>query len=208
VLYHCDAVQAVGKVPILLKSMPIDYLSLTGHKFNAPKGIGALYVQRKAPFFPYLYGGHQERERRGGTENVPLAVGLGAAAKLASKSSVHYATKIGPLRDLLENDILKLLPIAERNGSADQRIANTANLTFNGILSESLLLLLDQEGICASSGSACLADSETPSHVISAMKPGDAAKQVIRFSFGSENTAKEIKIIVSVLQNCIRKLTS
>jgi cysteine desulfurase len=209
VLYHCDAVQAAGKMPIRLKSMPIDYLSIAGHKINAPKGIGALYVQRKVPFSPYLYGGHQEREQRGGTENVPLIVGLGIAAQLAMKKSRDYAREASPLRDNLEREILRLMPIAERNGKADQRIANTSNISFKGILSESLLLLLDQDGICASSGSACLADSETPSHVVAAMKPdSNAAKEAIRFSISPGLSDQDIAKVTSSVAALVSKLTS
>jgi cysteine desulfurase len=160
VLYHCDAVQAAGKVPIDVQKVPADYLSLTGHKFHAPKGIGALYIRRKAPFAPLIYGGHQERNRRGGTENVPLIVGMGRAAELARKHLPGYDTQVRPLRDELEEGILRGIPNTELNGHKTQRLANTANITFHGIESEALLILLDKEGICASSGSACLADSQ------------------------------------------------
>lgn len=182
--YHCDAVQAVGKLPMKLKDLPIDYLSLTGHKIGAPKGIGALYVQKKAPFVPFVQGGHQERSRRGGTENVASIVGLGTAAAIAQKKLPKYDSIVRPLRDALEEGILSTIPNTERNGHATQRLANTANITFQGIESEALLLLLDQAGICASSGSACLADSPDPSHVIAAMKPGKAARQCVRLSLG------------------------
>ncbi len=171
VLYHCDAVQAAGKVEIDVRKIPADYLSLTGHKFHAPKGIGALYVRRKSPFSPLVYGGHQERNRRGGTESVPLIVGMGKAAELARKHLPDYEKKVRPLRDELEEGILGSIPNTELNGHKTQRFANTTNITFHGIESEALLILLDKEGICASSGSACLADSDEPSHVIKAMKP-------------------------------------
>ncbi len=193
VLYHCDAVQAAGKVEIDVRKVPVDYLSLTGHKFHAPKGIGALYVRRKAPFSPYVHGGHQERNRRGGTESVPLIVGLGKAAELARKHLAGYEKKIRPLRDKLEEGILNSIPDTELNGHKTQRIANTSNISFHGIESEALLIILDKEGICASSGSACLADSDEPSHVIKAMKPDSAAsRQMIRFSLGLETTCEEV----------------
>jgi cysteine desulfurase len=194
VLYHCDAVQAAGKVAIDVRQVPMDYLSLTGHKFHAPKGIGALFVRRQAPFSPLIHGGHQERNRRGGTESVPLIVGMGKAAELARKHLLGYEKKVRPLRDKLEEGILNAVPNTELNGHKTQRLANTANITFHGIESEALLLLLDKEGVCASSGSACLADSDEPSHVVRAMKPESAAsRQMIRFSLDAANTADEIK---------------
>ncbi len=184
ILYHCDAVRAAGKLPINLRTFPCDYLSLTGHKIGATKGIGALYVHRKAPFVPLIHGGHQERSCRGGTENVAAIAGLGAAASIALKRLPHYDSTIRPLRDSLESGILAAIPGTGVNGHATQRLANTTNLHFPGIESEALLLLLDQAGICASSGSACLADSPDPSHVIAAMKPADAARQSVRLSLG------------------------
>ncbi len=201
VLYHCDAVQAAGKVPIDVRKIPVDYLSMTGHKFHAPKGIGALYVRRKAPFSPLIYGGHQERNRRGGTENVALIVGMGKAAELARKHLPDYEKKVRPLRDELEEGILSSIPNTELNGHKTQRIANTTNISFHGIESEALLILLDKEGICASSGSACLADSEEPSHVIKAMKPNTAAsRQMIRFSIDTATTQVEIRSVVGAVQ--------
>ncbi|MGH9432468.1 MAG: cysteine desulfurase family protein [Terriglobia bacterium] len=193
VLYHCDAVQAAGKAPIDVRKVPADYLSLTGHKFHAPKGIGALYVRRKAPFSPLIYGGHQERNRRGGTENVPLIVGMGKAAELARKHLPGYENKVRPMRDELERGILNSIPNTELNGHKTQRLANTTNITFHGIESEALLILLDKEGICASSGSACLADSDEPSHVIKAMKPeANQSRSMIRFSLGLETTCGQL----------------
>lgn len=193
VLYHCDAVQAAGKIEIAVQTIPIDYLSLTGHKFHAPKGIGALYVRRKTPVSPYVHGGHQERNLRGGTESVPLIVGMGKAAQLARKHLPDYDKKVRPMRDALEEIILNSIPNTELNGHKTQRLANTTNITFHGIESEALLLLLDKEGICASSGSACLADSDEPSHVIKAMKPeGNQSRSMIRFSLGLETTGAEV----------------
>lgn len=197
VLYHSDAVQAAGKVEIDVSrdgGMQADYLSLTGHKFHAPKGIGALYVRRKAPFSPMIHGGHQERSLRGGTENVALIVGMGKAAELARKHSANYEKTVRPLRDALEEGILGSIPTTELNGDKTQRLANTTNITFHGIESEALLILLDQAGVCASSGSACLADSDEPSHVVKAMKPESAAsRQMIRLSLGLATTATEIE---------------
>ncbi|MBI3950790.1 MAG: aminotransferase class V-fold PLP-dependent enzyme [Acidobacteria bacterium] len=193
VLYHCDAVQAAGN-EIDVRKLPTDYLSLTGHKFHALKGIGALYVRRKAPFSPLIHGGHQERNLRGGTESVPLIVGMGKAAELTRKHLPGYEKKVRPLRDKLEEGILSSIANTELNGHKTERLANTTNITFHGIESEALLILLDKEGICASSGSACLADSDEPSHVVKAMKPESAAsRQMIRFSLDAANTADEIK---------------
>ena len=207
VLFHCDAVQAVGKVPIDVRKLPVDYLSITGHKFHAPKGIGALYIRRKSRFIPLVYGGHQERGMRGGTENVPLIVGLGKAAALAQRQLPDYTAKVRPLRDKLEQGILDAIARTELNGHPSQRLANTTNITFHGIESEALLLLLDKEGICASSGSACLADSDEPSHVVKAMKPESAAsRQMIRFSLGVENKSKEITALFVALQTDVAAL--
>lgn len=194
VLFHCDAVQAAGKIETDVRKVSVDYLSLTGHKFHAPKGIGALYVRRKTPFIPLAYGGHQENNRRGGTENVALIVGLGKAAELARKHPAGYDKKVRPLRDALEEGILSSIPNTELNGHKTQRLANTTNITFRGIESEALLILLDKEGVCASSGSACLADSDEPSHVVKAMKPDTAAsRQMIRFSLDAAHTKAEVK---------------
>lgn len=207
VMYHCDAVQAVGKTTINTRKTAINYLSLTGHKFHAPKGIGALYVRRKTPFSPFINGGHQERGLRGGTENVPLIVGMGKAAELARKSLPNYDRKVRPLRDKLEDGILKSIPNTELNGHKSQRLANTTNISFQGIEAEALLILLDQAGICASSGSACLADSDEPSHVIKAMKPNSiSARQMIRFSLGTGNTQSEIMNACNVLRATVELL--
>lgn len=209
VLFHCDAVQAVGKVPIDVRKVQPDYLSLTGHKLHAPKGIGALYVRRKAPFKSYLIGGHQERGLRGGTENVALIAGLGKAAELASRNISKFDAIVRPLRDALENGILQTIPDTELNGHRTERLANTTNITFRGIESEALLLLLDQEGICASSGSACLADSDEPSHVVTAMKPeSSAARQMIRFSLDPANTAAEIESALQAIRQSVTTLRS
>jgi cysteine desulfurase len=206
VLFHCDAVQAFGKLHIDVKRLPVDYLSITGHKVNAPKGIGALYIRRKAPFSPLIYGGHQERGLRGGTESVPLIVGFGKAAAAAQKSLSNYAQRVRTLRDTLENGILKSIPNTELNGHPEQRLVNTSNITFHGIESEALLLMLDKEGICASSGSACLADSDEPSHVVKAMKPDSgASRQMIRFSLdgtiSEKRVAEAVQAVIKVTKN-------
>lgn len=207
VLFHCDAVQAIGKIPINMREVPVDYLSITGHKFGAPKGIGALYVRRKTPFAPLIVGGHQERGLRGGTECVPLIVGLGKAAELARQHLPDYDKTVRPLRDALEEGILSSIPNTELNGHKTQRLVNTTNLTFHGIESEALLILLDQEGICASSGSACLADSDEPSHVVKAMKPeSTASRQMIRFSLGLENARTDINSVIAAARKTVTAL--
>jgi cysteine desulfurase len=201
-------VQAVGKLPINLKSLPIDYVSLSAHKLGGPKGVGALVVRKGAPFAPHLHGGHQERGRRGGTENVAGIVGLGRAAELARTELPAYAAAVQPLRDRLESELLARVSSAERNGHATQRLPNTTNLTFPGIESEALLLLLDQAGICASAGSACLADSDEPSHVVRAMKPESAAsRQMVRFSLGKETTMPEIAAAISAVVTVVGRLS-
>jgi len=207
VLFHCDAVQTAGKVEIDVREVQAHYLSLTGHKFYAPKGIGALYVRRKTPFSPFVHGGHQERNFRGGTECVPLIVGMGKASELARRHLPQYDKKVRPLRDALEEGILRTIPNTELNGHKTQRLANTTNITFHGIESEALLILLDQEGICASSGSACLADSDEPSHVVKAMKPeSTASRQMIRFSLDFSNSEDEIKRTLKGLQRTSKML--
>ncbi len=207
VLYHCDAVQAAGKIPITVHTLPVDYLSLTGHKFHASKGIGALYVRRKAPFLPFVHGGHQERNRRGGTENVAFVVGMGKAAELARKHLADYDQKVRPLRDALEDGILGMIADTELNGHKTHRLANTTNITFQGIESEAVLLLLDREGVCVSSGSACLADSDEPSHVIRAMKPdSSASRQMIRFSLDRNTRQADVTATLHVVQWSVRAL--
>jgi cysteine desulfurase len=206
VLFHCDAVQAVGKLPVNLRNFPCDYLSLTGHKIGATKGIGALYVHRKAPFVPLIHGGHQERSRRGGTENVAAIAGLGVAAAIALDNLPSYDRMCRALRDALESNLLAAIPGSEVNGHKIQRLANTSNIHIPGIESEALLLLLDQTGICASSGSACLADSPDPSHVIAAMKPGEAARQSIRLSLGSHHTPEELNRVILAVESVVTAL--
>ncbi len=205
--YHCDAVQAAGKLLIDVRAIPFDYLSITGHKIGAPKGVGALYVQKKAPFVSFMHGGHQERSRRGGTENVASIVGLGTATAYAMRKPPKYKSIIRPVRDALEQGILTCIPNTELNGHSTQRLANTTNITFQGIESEALLLLLDQAGICASSGSACLADSPDPSHVIAAMKPGPSARQCVRFSLGTDTSLDQVNITVKRLRELIQTLS-
>jgi cysteine desulfurase len=207
ILFHCDAVQAAGKVEINVRHTPVDYLSLSGHKFYGPKGAGALYVRRNSPFVPFLHGGHQENGLRGGTENVPLIVGLGKAAELASQRLQDFDTKMRPLRDKLETSILAKISNTEVNGHTDLRLANTTNIIFRGVESETLLVLLDQAGICASKGSACLGNSDGPSHVIKAMKPeGVTARESLRFSLGVSSREEEVQACVDTLVQSVASL--
>jgi cysteine desulfurase len=202
--FHCDAVQAAGKLPIDFKTIPVDYLSLSAHKIGGPKGIGALIVRKNAPFVPYLHGGHQERARRGGTENIPGIMGFGCAADLARSELVNYAKRISVLRDYLETRLLASIPNTERNGNPTQRLPNTSSVTFPGIEAEALLLLLDQVGICASAGSACLADSDEPSHVIKAMKQGlTVSRHMIRFSLGGQLEPSQLDVVVGSVSRAI-----
>ena len=207
VLFHTDAVQAVGKVPIDLAKMPVDMLSLSGHKLHAPKGIGALYVRRGTRFSPYLIGGHQENNRRGGTESVPLIVALGKAAELAARHLEEEQTRVRALRDRLEQGILQSAPGAILNGHPTERLPNTSNVSFEYVEGEAILLMLDQQGICASSGSACTSGSLEPSHVLRAMGvPFTAAHGSIRFSLSRYNTREEIDKVLKVLPPIIRRL--
>jgi cysteine desulfurase len=207
ILFHTDAIQAVGKIPMKLPDLPIDMLSLSGHKLHAPKGIGALYVRRGTRFSPYMLGGHQEHSRRGGTESVPLIVALGKAAELAKANLPKESTAVQALRDRIENALLKATPDARVNGNRRLRLPNTSNISFEYVEGESILLMLDQHGICASSGSACTTGSLEPSHVLRAMGvPFTAAHGSVRFSLSVYNTAAEIDKVVEVLPPIIRRL--
>jgi len=207
VLFHTDAVQVAGKMSIDVSSIHVDYLSLAGHKINGPKGVGALYINRKAPFKPYLYGGHQERGWRGGTSNVPLIVGMGKASEVAAKKALHFHSVVSPLRDELEDGIVAALNGVVINGEHAPRLANTSNLSISGVPSEALLLMLDQEGLCASSGSACLAESDVPSHVIEAMKPTQkAASEAVRLSLSHDTTRKEILDAVRIISSSVKAI--
>jgi len=207
ILFHTDAVQAVGKVPTNVSELPIDMLSLSGHKIHAPKGVGALYVRRGTRFSPYIIGGHQEGNRRGGTESVPLAVALGKAAELAKQNLKKQTTQVAALRDRIERGLLENAPDARVNGCRDQRLPNTTNVSFEYVEGEAILLMLDQHGICASSGSACTTGSLEPSHVLRAMGvPFTAAHGSIRLSLSVYNTRQEIDKVLEVLPPIIRRL--
>ncbi|WP_034637089.1 cysteine desulfurase NifS [Desulfovibrio cuneatus] len=207
ILFHTDAVQAVGKIPLDLKNMPIDYLSLSGHKLHAPKGIGALYVRRGAPFRTFLRGGHQERGRRAGTEAVPNIVALGAACALAAKHIDQENTVVKGLRDKLENALLAAVPESIINGDRTHRLPNTTNISFKYVEGEAILLLLDQFGVCASSGSACTSGSLEPSHVLRAMGvPFTFAHGSLRLSLSRYNTEAEVDGVIKTLPGIIERL--
>lgn len=208
-LFHTDAVQAVGKVPISLKDMNIDLLSLSGHKLHAPKGVGALYVKKGIRFRPFIVGGHQERGRRAGTENVPSIVALGKAAELSQAHLPEENTRVKAMRDRLEKSIVERIPTVRVNGDVESRLPNTANISFEYIEGESILMLLDMHGICASSGSACTTGSLEPSHVLRAMGiPYTAAHGAIRFSLSRFNTDAEVDFVLDKLPPIIERLRS
>ncbi|MBN2232123.1 MAG: cysteine desulfurase NifS [Deltaproteobacteria bacterium] len=207
IIFHTDAVQAVGKIPMHLADTAIDMLSLSGHKLHAPKGIGALYVKKGTKFFPWLMGGHQEHGRRAGTENVPGIVALGAACRLARHRREDENTAVRTLRDRLEQELLARIPDTHVNGDPENRLPNTSNLSFAYVEGESILLMLNEHGICASSGSACTSGSLEPSHVIRAMGvPYTMAHGSIRFSLSIYNTEAEIDAIIHVLPPIIDRL--
>ncbi|HOD75062.1 MAG TPA: cysteine desulfurase NifS [Syntrophorhabdaceae bacterium] len=207
IVFHTDAVQIVGKIPIDMKGNAVDMLSLSGHKLHAPKGIGVLYVRKGTKFSPFLIGGHQEKGRRGGTENVAGIVGLGKACELAAASMEKENTYVRALRDRLENSLLAAIPQSRVNGVRDERLPNTTNISFEFVEGESILLLMDQHGICASSGSACTSGSLQPSHVLRAMGvPYTMAHGSIRFSLSVYNTEEDIDLVIRELPPIIDKL--
>jgi cysteine desulfurase len=207
VLCHTDAVQAPGKITIDVKELGVDFLSLSGHKLHAPKGIGLLYVKRHTKYQPYIIGGGQERGRRGGTENVAAMVAFGRAAELALANLADETTRVRALRDRLEAGILQRISGTTRNGPAEPRLPNTTNVSFRGVEAEGILMLLDQAGICASSGSACTTGSLDPSHVLTAMGcSATRARASVRFSLGIYNTLAEVDYLLERLPPIIEKL--
>ncbi|ABM29312.1 cysteine desulfurase NifS [Nitratidesulfovibrio vulgaris] len=205
--FHTDAVQAVGKVALDMKTMPVDYLALSGHKLHAPKGVGALYVRRGTAYRPFLRGGHQERGRRAGTENVASIVALGKACELATAAMHEENTQVRALRDRLESGLLAAIPDAVVNGDTANRLPNTSNIAFKYVEGEAILLMLDQHGVCASSGSACTSGSLEPSHVLRAMGvPFTFAHGSIRFSLSRFNTMEDVEYVVRELPPIIRRL--
>jgi cysteine desulfurase len=207
VLIHTDAVQTPGKLKLNVADLGVDMLSLSAHKLHAPKGIGLLYVKKRTKYVPYVVGGGQERGRRGGTENVANIVAFGRAAELAMASLNEENTRIRVLRDRMEKTILKTIPKVSRNGSRDARLPNTSNLAFDQVEAEAILMLLDQVGICASSGSACTTGSLDPSHVLIAMGlTPERARGSIRFSLGIYNTVEDVDYLLQHLPGIISRL--
>jgi cysteine desulfurase len=207
ILFHTDAVQAVGKMPIRIKEKAIDMLSLSGHKLHAPKGVGVLYVRKGSKFSPFLIGGHQERGRRGGTENTAGIIGLGKACELAALRMEEENSRVKSLRDKLENGLLSAVSNCRVNGDRSNRLPNTANISFEFVEGEAILLMMDEFGICASSGSACTSGSLQPSHVLRAMGvPFTMAHGSIRFSLSVYNTEEEIDFVLSKVPAIIERL--
>ena len=209
ILFHSDAVQAAGKIPINMKESNIDMLSLSGHKLHASKGVGVLYVRKGVKFTPFIVGGHQEMGRRGGTENTAGIIGLGKACELAVEKMEEENSRVKGLRDKLEAEILQRIPNTRVNGGKSDRLPNTTNISFEFIEGEAILLQMDELGICASSGSACTSGSLQPSHVLRAMGvPFTMAHGSIRFSLSVYNTEEEIDFVVEQLPPIIQKLRS
>jgi cysteine desulfurase len=208
-VFHTDAVQAVGKIDIDLRRLPINFLSLSGHKLHAPKGVAALYINRKTRFSPYLIGGGQENKKRGGTENTASIVALGKAAEIASSALRDENTRVKALRDRFEQGLLNTIPSVQVNGHRIHRLPNTSNLAIEGIDSEGMLMLLDQKGICCSAGSACTAGSLEASHVLKAMGySNERARGSLRFSFSRFNSEAEIDHALQIVPHAVEKLRS
>jgi cysteine desulfurase len=206
-IFHTDAVQAAGKLPVCVKDLPVDLLSLSGHKLHAPKGIGALYVRRGTKITPQIMGGHQERGRRAGTENVPYIVGLGTACELAMQRREQDAAHERRLRDRLEEGLLATCKGACVNGDPESRLPNTTNISFEYVEGEAILLMLDDVGICASTGSACASGSLEPSHVLRAMDvPRSCLHGSIRFSFSRYNTDEDVDYVLEQMPRIINRL--
>lgn len=207
-VFHVDAVQAVGKLPVDVRQLAsVDMLAISGHKLHAPKGVGALYVRKGTRLRPLIVGGHQERGRRAGTENVASCVALGAACVVAAAHREEENTRMAVLRDRLESRILAAVPDCRRNGTAEARLPNTANISFDYIEGEGILLLLDRAGIAASSGSACTSGSLEPSHVLKAMGvPFISAHGSIRFSLSRYNTGEEIDYVAAAIPRIVERL--
>jgi cysteine desulfurase len=207
IVFHTDAVQIVGKVPLNLSASPVNLLSLSGHKLHAPKGVGVLYVKKGTRITPFLLGGHQEGGRRAGTENVAGIIGLGKACELAAEYMQDENTRVKTLRDKLEAALLKACPDSRVNGDVQNRLPNTSNISFEYVEGEAILLMLDRFGICASSGSACTSGSLEPSHVLRAMGvPFTAAHGSVRFSLSRYNTEQDVDLVIQKLPDIIHRL--
>jgi cysteine desulfurase len=209
IVFHTDAVQVAGKISVNVKADNVDMLSMSGHKIHAPKGVGILYVRKGTKYSPFLIGGHQEHGRRGGTENVASIIGLGKACELARNHFTKDMVRVQQLRDKLESGLLEKIPNAIVNGDRDNRLPNTTSIAFEYVEGESILLMLNEYGICASSGSACTSGSLEPSHVLRAMGvPFTAAHGSIRFSLSTYNTEEEIDFIIEKMPPIIERLRS
>jgi len=205
--FHVDAVQAGGKIPLNMRRSAIDYLALSGHKLHAPKGVGVLYIRKGTKFSPLIIGGHQEMGRRGGTENVASIIGCGAACELAGRRMEEENVRVKELRDRLERALLEKSPDARLNGHPEMRLLNTSNISFEYVEGESILLRINELGICASSGSACTSGSLEPSHVLRAMGvPYTAAHGSVRFSLSRYTTEEEIDFVIERLPPIIEDL--
>ncbi|MPZ74992.1 MAG: cysteine desulfurase NifS [Deltaproteobacteria bacterium] len=205
--FHVDAVQAAGKLPIIVNNSPIDLLTISAHKFHGPKGVGALYVRRGITFSPFVIGGHQERNRRAGTENVAGVVGMGTAARAALEHLDDDVARVSTLRDQLQDSLLGSCPSARVNGDKAKRLPNTLNISFRYLEGESILVLLDQHGICASTGSACTSGSSEPSHVLRAMRiPPDWVQGAVRFSLSRLNTEDEVRCVNEKVPAIVKRL--
>jgi cysteine desulfurase len=208
-LFHTDAVQSAGKIPVSARTLGVDLLSVSAHKFYGPKGIGALWARRGVRLSPFLSGGKQERNRRAGTENVPGAIGMGVAAERAMMKMDVDAPRLSVLRDRLEHGILSAVPNTDVNGARATRVPNTTNISFERIEAESLLIALDLEGVAVSTGSACSSGTLEPSHVLKAMGlSSHRAQNSIRFSLGASNTEEQIDHVISILPKIVTKLRS
>jgi len=208
-LFHTDAVQSIGKIPVDVRALGLDLLSLSAHKFNGPKGVGALWIKRGARVTSVMTGGKHERNRRAGTENVPGIAGLGVAAQLAAKKLSSESVRLAALRNRLEAEILQKVPGTAVNGVREPRVPNTTNISFDAIEAESLLIALDLEGVAVSTGSACSSGTLEPSHVLRAMGlPSPRTQNSIRMSLGAGNTDAEVDFVVSKLPAIVEKLRS
>jgi cysteine desulfurase len=206
-LFHTDAVQAVGKIPLDMSGSNIDMLSLSGHKLHAPKGIGVLYLRRGTPFRPFLVGGHQEKSRRAGTENAAAIIALGKACEVAGEFMDDENTRVKEMRDRLQNELMARIPNARINGDGAERLPNTTSIAFEFVEGEAILLLLSEKGICASSGSACTSGSLEPSHVLRAMGvPFTCAHGSIRFSLSRFTTDADVDAVIAELPPIIQRL--
>jgi cysteine desulfurase len=206
-IMHSDAVQSVGKIPVDVRALGVDLLSLSAHKFNGPKGAGALWIKRGTRMQAILTGGKHERNRRAGTENVPALAGLGVAARLAASKTAAEGVRVAALRDRLEAGILKTVPGTVVNGAPQQRVPNTTNISFDHVEAESLLIALDLEGIAVSTGSACSSGTLEPSHVLRAMGfPAHRTQNSLRFSLGLFSTDEEVDRVIEVLPRLVEKL--